>query len=108
MGREPDKETINMLKEHLHFLKARFKPEKILLFGSRARGEHLKESDIDLIVVSSKFEGTPFVERMVEAYGMWNKKIDLEQICYTPAEFEKKKKELGIVRQAVKEGIALS
>jgi len=29
----------------------RFQPEKIILFGSRAKGEHVPESDVDLLVV---------------------------------------------------------
>jgi len=107
MDRRPDKNTMRLLEEHLQFLRAKFKPEKILLFGSRARGDHLEESDIDLLVVSGEFERIPFRERMVQAYGMWDKKEDLEQLCYTPKEFEAKKKEIGIVRQAVKDGIAL-
>gem|GEM_PF-4438397 len=31
----------------------------------------------------------------------------LVPLCYTPEEFEEKKKEIGIVRQAVEEGIDL-
>lgn len=77
------------------------------MFGSRARGDYLEESDINLIVVSNKFKGVPFRERMIQAYGMWDKKEDLEQICYTPEEFKVKKKEIGIIREAVKEGIEI-
>jgi len=48
-------------------VKERFGPAVIILFGSRARGEELKHSDYDLIVVSRKFEGMPFLERLFEA-----------------------------------------
>ena len=34
----------------------RFSPLKVLLFGSRARGDHRPDSDIDLIVVFSAIE----------------------------------------------------
>ena len=107
MDKRPDKQTIGLLEGHLQFLRDEFSPEKILLFGSRARGDHLQESDIDLLIVSKEFERIPFRERMVKAYGMWDKKEDLEQLCYTPKEFEEKKQQLGIVQQAAKEGIAL-
>jgi len=79
---------------------------KIILFGSRARGDHLKDSDYDLIVVSSKFEGVSFTKRMV----MLTKKIyeqgargSFELLCYTPEEFKRKKKELGTVSSALSE-----
>ncbi len=108
MGRKPDAKTMSLLRGHIGFLKRTFSPERIILFGSRARGDHLEESDIDLLVVSSKFEKIPFRERMIAAYGRWGKKTDLEQICYTPQELERKRKEIGIVRQALSEGIEIS
>ena len=89
----------------MKFIKKTFSPQKIILFGSRARGDNLKESDIDLLIISSKFNNIPFMDRLSKAYGKWDKKIDLEQICLTPEEFNKRKKEIGIINQASKEGI---
>ena len=37
----------------------------------------------------------------------WEGPVDLEVLCYTPQEFERKKKQIGIVKQAVKDGIDL-
>lgn len=37
----------------------------------------------------------------------WDGPVDLEPLCYTPEEFEKKKKQIGIVSEAVKEGIEI-
>jgi predicted nucleotidyltransferase len=107
MVRKPDDKTLELLKKHIWFLRTRFNPEMIILFGSRARGDHLEDSDIDLLVVAKSFEGVPFFDRLRLAYGMWDKKEDLEQICYTPQEFDDMRKRIGIVRQAVKEGIQL-
>ena len=33
------------------------------LFGSRARGDYLEESDWDLMIISPEFAGIPFPER---------------------------------------------
>ncbi len=107
MGRRPDKKTLSLLRKHIRFIKRKFYPDKIILFGSRARGDNLEDSDVDLLVVSKKFRNIPFRERMIKAYGMWDKKQDLEQLCYTPEEFNKLKKQITIVRQAVKEGIEI-
>jgi predicted nucleotidyltransferase len=79
--------------------------KKILIFGSRARGDHLIESDVDMIIVSKKFEGINWIKRIQEVSELWEGMVLSETLCYTPKEFEEKQKEWGIVRQAVKEGI---
>jgi predicted nucleotidyltransferase len=107
MVRGPDEQTIALLREHLQYIRAKFAPEKILLFGSRARGDHLIESDIDILIVSDKFEGMGWRERIITAFSDWDKQQMLEPLCYTPAEFEKKKRQIGIVKQAIEEGIEL-
>jgi DNA polymerase sigma len=108
MDRKPDKQTLTLLKKHLKYLRKRFKPQKILLFGSRARGDHFEESDIDLLIISEQFKELDWRERIIEAFGPWQDKVMLSPICITPEEFEHKKQELGIVAQAVEEGIELS
>ncbi len=107
MDREPDRQTMMPLASRLKKIKAAFTPEKILLFGSRARGDHLKDSDIDLLVVSKKFEGMPWRERIISVFGDWKEKQMLEPICFTPEEFEERKRQIGIVAQAVKEGVEI-
>jgi hypothetical protein len=46
-------------------------------------------------------------ERIITAFSDWDKQQMLEPLCYTPAEFEKKKRQIGIVKQAIEEGIEL-
>ncbi len=105
MDRKPDKKTLGLLKKHINFINKKFSPNTIILFGSRARGDHLEESDFDLIVVSDKFKNINFRDRISKAYGLWDKKQNLDVICYTNKEFESKKNQMGIVRTAVQEGI---
>ncbi len=107
MDKKPDKQTMKLFEKHLRFLKDSFNPSKIILFGSRARGDHLEDSDIDIIVVSDKFEELDFRERIIKAYGLWDRKQGLDIICYTSREFEKKKKQIGIVKTATEEGIEI-
>ncbi|MEK6914761.1 MAG: nucleotidyltransferase domain-containing protein [Nanoarchaeota archaeon] len=107
MDKKPDKQTMKLFAKHLKFLKNSFGPKRIIIFGSRARGEHLEESDIDVIIVSDKFRNIDFRDRIIQAYGMWDKKQGLDIICYTIEEFEKKKKQIGIVKTAVEEGIEI-
>lgn len=103
MGRKGIKELNNFLYQ----LKKNFDPQLVLLFGSRARNEHLKESDYDFIIVSAEFEGIHFLKRIEQILLFWNLDQDVDILPYTPEEFEKKKHEIGIVTEALKEGIKL-
>ncbi len=64
--------------------------EKAILFGSRARGEGGEASDIDVLVVSSDFEGMNSRERLellgIAAARLWE---PIEAIGYTPGELER-------------------
>ncbi|MDK2783893.1 MAG: uncharacterized protein PWP49_630 [Thermococcaceae archaeon] len=89
-------------------IKEHYPDAKIIFFGSRIRGDHLKDSDYDIIVVSKAFRKKHFTKRSSEVLrALWNAGIvgDFEILCYTPEEFEKKKRSLGIVREALREGI---
>jgi hypothetical protein len=81
-----------------------FPLERALLFGSRARGDELCESDYDVLLVSAAFEGMRFTERLAAVRDLWTHPGRLEALCYTPAEFERKRREIGIVAEAVREG----
>lgn len=46
-----DQVTEEKIKEITRRIVQKFRPEKIVLFGSRARGDYSPESDLDLLVV---------------------------------------------------------
>src|SRR3989338_3982468 len=102
---EMDRETIKIANKFASKIRKAYKPREIILFGSRARGDNFRSSDFEFIIVSKKFFGTPFVLRPAEIYDYWNEKVDIEPLCYTPEEFERKRKIWSIVKRAVKEGI---
>ena len=102
-----DKQSIKVAKKFGKKIKRKFDVKNLILFGSRARGDNLKYSDYDFIIVSNKFKGKKFVLRASDLYDYWNEKQDLEVICYTPKEFERKKKQIGIVKTAVEKGIEI-
>jgi hypothetical protein len=107
MAGRTDEQSLELLKDHLDYIKERFSPEKIILFGSRARGDNLIDSDIDILIISSRFGNMKWRERIMEAFDGWDRKQMLDCLCYTPEEFEEKKKGLGIVRRAFEEGIEI-
>jgi hypothetical protein len=108
MVRYTDEEVRNSLRKFLSRVKKKFKIEKALLFGSRARGDSLMHSDVDLILVSEDFKSYKFMDRMAEIIGEWDGAVDLEVICYTPQEFERKRKQIGIIQKAVEEGVDIN
>ena len=87
--------------EALPLIKSEMRPEKILIFGSRARGDATGDSDVDVIIVSTEFEGIPFVKRMARVLRLIHFEKHVDAICYTPEEFERAKKESAIVMDAV-------
>ncbi len=60
---------------------------ELILFGSRARGEHITCSDYDICVVSDDFTGVKLDERMELVLKMWSGQRALEPLCYTKDEF---------------------
>jgi predicted nucleotidyltransferase len=104
MGRVTNQEVIKELKRMKKELSKRYKIKKMLLFGSRARGDYKLTSDTDLIVISKDFEGHNFRDRPNDFLDAWILPVDFEVLCYTPEEFLRKKKEYGIVREAAKQG----
>lgn len=81
--------------------------EKIILFGSYARGEYDEHSDVDLILVSKNFEGKKFHSRFKGLWLKWKFGLPVDFIPLTPREFERQKKRVSIVSEALKEGIKI-
>lgn len=94
--------------EFLPRLVARFTPTLVLAFGSRARGEGLAHSDLDLLIVSDAFRDVPWLARPVLVHEALDLPFGVDLLCYTPEEYERKRRELGIVRTATEEGLVLA
>ena len=63
-----------------------YDPERIILFGSAARGDADAYSDIDVIVI--KRTQTRFVQRLVEAGGYLTRPGHVDVFVYTPEELD--------------------
>ena len=79
----------------------------VLAFGSRARGDALRHSDLDLLIVSEAFRDVRWLDRRVRVLETLDPPFGVDLLCYTPEEYERKRGELGIVRRASEEGIVL-
>lgn len=81
--------------------------EKMYLFGSRAAGKPHRWSDFDIIIVSKEFKKEASFERPVGFHKYWTIDYPVDFLCYTPEEFNKLKKQVTIVREAVEKGIEI-
>jgi predicted nucleotidyltransferase len=61
-------------------------PQQIILFGSRARGEHGPHSDLDLLIVQES--ELPRPQRYAQVRRLfWGMGIPMDILVYTPDEF---------------------
>ncbi|MEM3566259.1 MAG: nucleotidyltransferase domain-containing protein [Candidatus Bathyarchaeia archaeon] len=81
-----------------------FKVNFVILLGSTVYSERLKDSDIDLIVVSKDFDGMPFKRGMPILQKSWKHDVMLEAFEFTPKEFEKLKDKSIVVKKTLKKG----
>lgn len=104
MGRENDP----IVRAFVQAVQRSISPSRIVLFGSRARKTARSTSDYDFLVISPCFRKWEWEERSARVYHLKrNIPAPMDIICLTPEEFKRKKKSLGVIREVVKEGIAV-
>ncbi|HAX98282.1 MAG TPA: hypothetical protein DCY12_05200 [Candidatus Atribacteria bacterium] len=74
------------LKRYIRLLTKHGSPEKLILFGTLARGELHEWSDIDLVVVEET--DLPFYQRLRKIRELIQPQVGLDIVVYTPEEFD--------------------
>jgi len=93
-------EMVNRIVEH-------FDPEKIILFGSHARGEADPESDVDLLVVMP-ITGSKRKKMVEIGVALHDIPLAKDILVTTPEDFEWRKEIVGTIeRPAAREGKVL-
>ncbi len=87
-----------MREETLRLLK------QVILFGSRATSSALKDSDMDIIVISEKFKGMSWLERIFDVPWALQSPIPLDVLCYTSEEAQSRGQEISWVARAFRQG----
>lgn len=64
-----------------------FNPQKVILFGSRARGTNREDSDIDLMVIKDAIQDKK-LETISLYRALWKKKLYPDIVLVTKAHFE--------------------
>ena len=84
-----------------------FSPERIILFGSHARGTAGPDSDVDLLVVMPVTGSRRNLATRIELE-ISGESIPKDVIVVTPEEVERDRDEVGtVIRPAMREGRAL-
>ncbi|OIO49048.1 MAG: hypothetical protein CO042_02915 [Parcubacteria group bacterium CG_4_9_14_0_2_um_filter_41_8] len=94
------------IKDFTKIIVAKFKPEKVILFGSHAWGKPNKDSDIDLFVVKNTKSTSKLSEKIDSA--LWGRTVPIDLIVYTP-DLVKRSIEGGnfFIRDIIKKGKVL-
>ena len=104
------------LAAYLARISDRWPIEVALLGGARVADERgappqrERGPEFIVVLVSSAFEGMPWLERVYHAGNLWDA-LELgaaaDVHCYTPAEFERRRGTLPAVRDAAERGLNL-
>ena len=105
---EDQKWIENLIKKYVHRLNEVIKVEKLIVFGSRARGDFMEDSDLDLIIISEDFKGKSYLERARLLDDAWRKistaHLKIEAFGYTEEEYEEAKKSSPFVQNLITDG----
>jgi len=77
--------------------------EKVILFGSLARGDIGSASDIDLVII--KETDKKFLDRLDEFYTKTQPRVAVDVLIYTPEEIKMLDKTRRFVRRILTEGV---
>jgi len=104
------------LERYVQRVSDRWPLDRAVLGGARVadlRGagpQRERGPEFVIVLVSEHFEGVPWLERVYQAGALWDAlemgtRADVH--CYTPAEFERKRDSLRVVREALEQGLEL-
>ena len=104
------------LAAYLRRVGDRFELQRALLGGARVADERgagpqrERGPEYVVVLVSEFFDGVPWLERVHQCGSLWDAGemgAPADVHCYTPAEFDRKRETLAIVRRVDEEGIDL-
>lgn len=100
---EADKQIRRMVER----IVTRFQPDKVILFGSHARGDGTPDSDADLLVVMN-VEGSKRTQAVQIDLALEGIPLPADIVVATPKEMETYRQCIGsIIREAIREGKVL-
>jgi len=102
-----DPELRRFLDECLQRIRAELEPQQFWLFGSRVSGHPDPWSDIDVLVISQRFQGMRVLDRL-ELFGQHAQSHrHVDALCFTPEEYEYQIDQPTLVAEIVKHGLGV-
>ena len=99
--------TRRKIREVVRRIVRLFEPERIIMFGSHARGDAGPDSDVDLLIVMP-VKGSKRKKAVEIAVALHNIPVPIDVIVTRPDEFAWRKEVVGTIeRPAVREGKVL-
>ena len=104
------------LERYVQRVTDRWPAQRALLGGARVadlRGappQRERGPEYVIVIVSEYFDGVPWLERVYQAGSLWDAYemgAPADVHCYTPAEFERRRESLPVVRYAAEHGLEL-
>lgn len=104
------KQIEKIVKEYAGLLMADgFIIEKILLYGSYAKGTPRRDSDIDICIISDTFGKNPIEEGKYLFRKLWlMENANIEPVGYSPEYFYNKHNQSPLINEIKKTGIELN
>jgi hypothetical protein len=110
--------TVNRRELHRYLDRVgdRWPIERAMLGGARVADERgappqrERGPEFVLVLVSAAYDGMPWLERVYQAGALWDALemgAGADVHCYTPAEFERKRATLRVVRETAEQGLDL-
>jgi len=98
--------TFSQIKKIAQKIAQKYKPEKIILFGSFAWGKPKKDSDVDFLIIKNTRKN--FLKRQMEVRRIIKGEIPVDILVHTPKEIERRLK-LGdfFYKKIIKKGRCL-
>jgi predicted nucleotidyltransferase len=102
------KEILQKIKKYARLVKKELRADKVILFGSFARGDINEGSDIDILVIAPFKE--PFLARIGKLLDINDKfNLPIEPLGYTPGQIKAmKKRKNPFIMKVLKEGRVLA
>ena len=104
------------LERYVQRVGDRWPVQRALLGGARvadlrgARPQRERGPEFVIVLVSEHFDGVPWLERVYVAGTLWDSLemgAPADVHCYTAAEFERRREQLPLVREAAERGLEL-
>ena len=101
-----NRKSNKIVKRFINLIIKKFNLKKIIIFGSFARGDYHKGSDLDLVIVGEFKER--FIDRIGKIIELNDSDLEIDVMVYTEEEFQKMIKERRpFIEQALEEGIVV-